>query len=101
MALPFYLCLWEKWKKGERVELVSRRNCLEGFAAADKVWQMSKASSPSKALNIIALNNNKTLSVEMGIKPTVEYFHGLVLVLLLVGIYACPSGLLRCTSAAR
>lgn len=57
-----------------------------GFAAAAKVGQVNKGSSPFEALHIIALNINKTLNNEMGIKPIVECFHGLVLVLLLIGI---------------
>lgn len=73
----------------------------QGFAAAEKVGLVNKGSSPFEALNIIALNNNEAFNTEMGIKPTVEYFHGLVFVLLLTGIYACLSGILRNSSARR
>lgn len=61
---------------------------------------VNKGSFPFEALNI-TLNNNKTFNTEMGIQPIVEYFHGLVLVLLLTGIYTCLSGILGCSSVQR
>lgn len=58
---------------------------FKGVAAAKNVGWVNEGSSPPEALHIIALTTNETLNTELGIKPTVEYFHGLVWVWLCQG----------------